>query len=86
MILRESIFLSSLCYGVEVLHNLRPEEIAKLAKADEAFLRKALELNKSTSACLIMLELGLEPVNIKIMKKRMLYLKYILDHKDDLIY
>ena len=86
VILRESIFLSSLCYGVEVLHNLRPEEIAKLAKADEAFLRKALELNKSTSACLIMLELGLEPVNIKIMKKRMLYLKYILDHKDDLIY
>ena len=33
-----------------------------------------------------MLELGLEPVNIKIMKKRMLYLKYILDHKDDLNY
>ena len=55
-------------------------------KADENFVKEVIGLDKATPAALVFLEAGLEPVEIKIMKKRALYFKYIADHPDDLIF
>ena len=84
VVVRDSILMGSLLYGVEVLYNWKKEETTKLEKVDAMFLREMLELDSHTPHCLILLELGLEPIEVKIMVKRLLFLKYILDNPDDL--
>ena len=84
-IFREFIFLSSLCYGTEVLYNVSLKDVSALSNTEDTFLKEAFDLDQSSSSCLLLLELGLEPVDVKIIKKRAFYLKYIVDHEDDLI-
>ena len=85
-ILRDSVLLGSLLYGTEVLYNLSNEDLKKLAKADAMFLKSVLDLNPNIPDCLVLLEFGLEPIEIKIRKRRALYLKYILDHEEGICF
>ena len=57
-----------------------------MEKADLSFIKELLDLDGSTPHCLILLELGLESLDIKIKKKRAWFLKYILDHPEDSCY
>ena len=83
-VLRESVFLGSLLYGVEVLSNWKSENTKLLQQLDSRFLKQALDLPPHTPDCLLLLELGIEPIETKLMSKRMLFLKYLVDHPEDL--
>ena len=83
-ILRESVLLGNLLYGTEVMYNLSKDEIKALCKLDMWFLKETLNLEGHIPDCLLLLELGLEPIEVKIIKKRVLFLKYMLDQPDEL--
>lgn len=84
VLLRNSIFTSSLLYGTEVLFNLTQEEIKILNRADEHMLKEVLGLESTTPGVLLAEELGLEPVEVMIKKKRAGFYKYLLDHRKEL--
>ena len=78
--LRDSVLLGSLLYGVEALSNLTSGQVRELEKADGMFLKEMLELDNHTPDCLVLIHLGLEPISVKVMKRRAIFFKYILDH------
>ena len=82
-ILRDSVLMGSMLYGIEVLSNWKKEDTRKLERMDALFLNKSLDLDCHTPYCLPLLEMGLEPIHVKITKKRVMFLKYVLDNKDD---
>jgi hypothetical protein len=84
VLLRNSIFISSLLYGTEVMFNLTEEEIKILARSDQQMLKEALGLESTTPGVLLLEELGLEPVEVIIKKKRAGFYKYLLDHPNEL--
>ena len=71
-------------YGVEAMFNLSPVEVMSLSRADSMFIKDTLNLDRNTHDWLVFLEMGLEPIKVKIAKNRALFLKYMLDHPDDL--
>ena len=78
--------LGRLLYGIEVLTNLSKDDLKKLSQADLKYLKTVLGIDQHTADCLVLLELGLEPLEVKVMKRRAMWLKYILDHKGELCY
>ena len=84
--LRDALLLGNLLYGAEVMYNCSNEDLKALSKADDIFIKEVLNFDQNTPGCLLLLEMGLEPIEVKIKKKRAMYLKYILDHPGDLIY
>ena len=81
--LRNTIFISSLLYGTEALYNLSNKEIRELERKDEELLLKILDIQFTCPRYLLYLELGLEPVSVILKKRRILFLKHILDQNDE---
>ena len=78
MVLRSSMLLSSLLLNSEAWVNISDKDIRSLEQADENFLNKVLGCDPKTSNVFKYLELGIYPIRFEIMKRKVLFLKYIL--------
>ena len=78
MILRSSMLLSSLLLNSEAWVNLKEKDIRCLEQSDEILLGKVLDCEANTSNIAKYLELGIQPIRFEIMKRKIIYLQYIL--------
>ena len=87
MVLRKSLFLSSLLLNSEAWVNYTEKDIRILEQCDENLLSSILECESNSSNALKYLELGVIPIRFEIMKRKLLFLQYILKQgKDTMIY
>jgi hypothetical protein len=87
LVLRESLLLSSLLLNSEAWVNLTDLDIRKLEQTDEILLSKILDCDANTNNIFKYLELGVVPVRFEIMKRKILFLQYILQQdKQSMIY
>ena len=82
LFLRQSVLLSSLLYGTEVLFGLDESDLNKLESKDRDYIRRIGRLERSAPTALLYLEMGITPVRCLIKMRRLQFLKYILEQKD----
>ena len=82
LVLRSSLLLSSLLLNSEAWVNLTESNIRRLEQTDEILLSKILGCDSNTSNVFKYLELGIYPVRFEIMKRKVLFLQYILQQED----
>ena len=78
LVLRSSLFLSSILLNSEAWVNLSDKNIRALEQTDEMLLSKILEAEENTSNTIKYLELGVYPLRFEIMKRKAIFLQYIL--------
>ena len=78
VLLRESMFLSSVLSSAEVLYGLRKEHIDELEDLDLSLLRKIMGAPCSISKEAIYLELGILNIGALIKARRLNYLHYLV--------
>ena len=78
IILRTSLFLSSLISNSESWVNLSPKNVSDLEKIDEQLLRDLLSAQRNTPKEILYLETGSIPVRFVIISRRINFLHYIL--------
>jgi hypothetical protein len=67
--------------------NLSDRGIRTLEKTDEILLSNILEFEANTSNTFKYLELGIYPIRFKIMKRKIIFLQYILmQYKNSMVY
>ena len=87
LVLRSSLLLSSILLNSEAWVNLTQNNIRSLEKIDEKLLSRILDCEPKTSNAIKYLELGLYPIKFELMKKKIIFLQYILkQEKSSLIY
>ena len=87
LMFRSSLLLNSILVNSESWYNVTQDDIKQLEFVDNIFHRKLLETSRSTPISLMHLELGTLPIRFVIMKRRILFLHYILQqNKNNLIY
>ena len=77
VILRGSILYASECY-----YNLTENEIRRIERIEERYLRKIFQTPKTCPIVQLYLEFGQWPARFEIQKMRCLYLKTILSQKE----
>ena len=83
IMLRNSLFISSLLSNSEAWYNLTREDIDKLEQADEILLRRILQCPFSTPKEMLYLELNCLPIRFIIMGRRIHFLSSILKEGED---
>ena len=78
MVLRSSLLLSSLLLNAEAWVNLSDKDIRALERTDEIFLSQVLGSGSNTINTFKYLELGIYPLRFEIIKRKMVFLQYIL--------
>ena len=87
LLLRNSLFLSSLMTNSEAWYNVLNKDLEELEAVDEDLLRKILETPLSTPKEMLYLELGCCPIRYIIKQRRIMFLQYILKQEESsLIY
>ena len=81
LILRSSLLLSSLLLNSEAWVNFSDKDIRSLEQTDECLLAKILDCDSNTSNVFRYLELGIYPIRYEIMKRKILFLQYILQQE-----
>ena len=76
--MREGLLLGGLLTNSESWINITNKDIKNLEKPDTILQRKALSARGNPCKVFTMLELGINPIRFILMKKRMLFLQYIL--------
>ena len=79
--LRQSVLMSSLLYGTEVLYNMDEADVRRIESMDEDYLRKMYNVERSAPIALLYLEAGVYPARFLIKIRKFRFLKYILDQK-----
>ena len=79
LILRDSLLLSSILCNSESWYNITKAEFDLIESVDLQFLRRILNVPKSTPKEMFYLELGCLPLRYLIMKKRIMFLHYIVN-------
>ena len=83
MVMYQSVFLSRLIYNCESWSNLTHKDISNLHGAQLNFLRRVMEIPKSTPTAALFLELGMLPIQYEIEKRQLVFSKKILDRQND---
>ena len=78
ILLRGSLFLSSMLNNVEVMYNLSKTELQEFDDIDLILLKRIFKAPFSTPKVAYYLELGLMPPSILVKIRRILYLYYLL--------
>ena len=78
-LMREGLLLSSMLNNSESWIDITKQDIEKLEKPDKILIRSILGSQGNPSTVFMYLELGFLPVKYVIMKKRLNFLKYILN-------
>ena len=76
--LRTSILYASECY-----YNISENELRTIERIEESYLRQIASLKRFCSLPILYLDLGEYPARFEIMKLRLLFLKYILEQKEE---
>ena len=79
----KSVFVARPIYNCEAWFDLTIKEINILRTSQLNFLRRMLEVLQGKPTAVLYLELGILPINFEIEIKQLLYLKRILDKKND---
>ena len=82
-LLRHSLFLSSILLNSEVWYGLTLTDIEQLEVVDQFLLRRILEAPSSTPKVSLYLEMGCLPIRFIIKSRRIMFLHYILNQKQD---
>ena len=85
IILRNSLLASSLLCNSEAWYNVTNTELELLESVDVRFLRKLLKAPRGTPKEMLYLELGCIPLRELIIKRRILFLHYILNESESSI-
>ena len=83
VILRNSLLVSSLLSNSEAWYNITKAEIELLESVDVKYLRNLLKAPRSTPRELLYLELGCIPLRELIIKRRILFLHYIMNEDEN---
>ena len=83
LILRNSLFLSSLLVNSEAWYGVTEDEKRDLEKQDEYLLRKIMDCPSNSPKCMLYLETGCKPIRFLIMMRQMMFLHYILKEETD---
>jgi hypothetical protein len=83
MVLRKSLFLSSLLLNSEAWVNYSEKDVRILEQCDEILLTKILDCDGNTSNALKYLDLGILPVRHEIMVRKLSFLQYILKQEEN---
>ena len=87
LVLRTSILVSKLVFNSEVWYNLSNKQSEKLEQIDEIYLRKILDVPKTTPKVGIYMECGVMPLSFIIRMRRLLIYGHILHRdKDELLF
>ena len=87
LVLRESLFLSSILLNSEAWVNYSEKDVRILEQCDEILLTKILDCDSKSSNALKYLELGVVPIRFQIMRRKLGFLQYILkQEKDSMIF
>ena len=68
---------------METWPNCSVERIEAFERIEQTFFRKILNAHSKTPIEAIYLELGVIPLRFQLMKRRILYLREIMDRSDD---
>ena len=79
----KTVFVQTLLYGAQVWTNLTKLESQKLQTLQLQFLKRILQVPKSTSNCVVFLELGVLPIIYEIHRLQLTFLHHILTLSDD---
>ena len=77
------ILRGSILYAIECYYNLTENELRKIEKIEEQYMRKILQTRKTCPIAQMYLEYGQWPARFEIQKKRCLFLKYILNQDEN---
>ena len=83
MVLRQSLFLSSILLNSEAWVNYSEKDIRILERCDEILLSKILGCDSNSSNAMKYLDLGVAPLCFEIMKRKLSFLQYILQQNKD---
>ena len=88
LVLRSSLFISSLLLNSEAWTNLTDKDIRGLEQSDsEILLSKILDFEANSSNTFKYLELGIAPLRFEIIKRKILFLQYIVKQdKSSMVY
>ena len=78
VLLRGSILYASECY-----YGLSEKDLRRIEKIEERFMRKVFKTGRNCPIAQMYLEFGQWPARFEIMKKRCLFLKYILNQNEN---
>ena len=79
LLLRQTLFISSMMNNIEVWHAIKSTEVEALEKLDRMLLKRILKAPLTTPKESFYLELGIMPVGIILKTRRILYLHYLLN-------
>ena len=83
IVLRDSLLVSSMLYNSEAWYNITKSELELLESIDRMFLRKLLSTPKGTPKEMLYLEMGCIPFQDLIRERRLRFLHYILNQKEN---
>ena len=83
IILMKVMLRPSILYASDMYYNLKESELRQIERIEESFLRKVLQTTKGCPIVQMYLTVGLAPARFEIQKMRLLYLKNILELKED---
>ena len=83
VILRNTLLVSSMLCNTEAWYGITQAELELLESVDTQFLRKLLNAPRGTPKEMLFLEVGVVPFRELIMKRRIMFLQYILNESAD---
>ena len=82
LVFNNTILRPSILYASETLYNLTEVEIRQIERLEESYWRQILKTSRSCPLAEIYLSVGQKPARFEIVKRRMLFLKNILDQDE----
>ena len=82
VVLRDSMLVGTLLTCCEAWYNITEVELGHIEQVDKSLWCNLLEVAKTVPYDLICLDMGLEPLRYVIMKRRLIYLQFILKQKE----
>ena len=83
LVLRESMLINGILTNAEAWYGFSTSEMEQLEQVDENFLRIFLEVGRGCPKEMLYLETGTIPMRFIIYKRRLMFLHYILNEKDE---
>ena len=83
LILYKTVFVPRLIYNCEAWSNLKAADYKILQSAQLKFMRKILEVSRSTPTAALYLEQGIWPIRYEIEITQLFFLKRVLNKKAD---
>ena len=78
LLLYNTLFLSSVLYNAQSWSGVTNSEMKKLKVCQMSVLKRALKAPTSTSNAVLLLELGILPIEFEVYKKKLMFLLHIL--------